>query len=184
MTTTKTESTKAKPASKKEAAPKAEKATTTTKTVTAPVVKEGVKAKVKNKVRITRTKVSKNDSVKALRDAIKQKPGRPKFTGIYGKKRKFNVVRGKFSKWRKPHGIDLRRRRHYGEWVSVGFGNDNAVKTVHPSGFKEVLVNSATDLEKINGATMCARFSGTVGLQKRKQLYLECQKRQIHVVNF
>lgn len=169
-------------APKKEAAPKAEKKTATA--ATAPVATVAPKAKVKNKVRITRTKVTKSDAVKEMRDAIKQKPGRPRFTGIYGKKRKFDVIRGKFSKWRKPHGIDLRRRRHYGDWVSIGFGNDRAVKTVHPSGFKEVMVNSVRDLDQINGATMCARFSGTVGLQKRKQLYLECQKRQIHVVNF
>ena len=183
--TTKTKKEPKTATAKKEATPKAEKKTThASSTATPAVAAVAPKAKVKNKVRITRTKVSKSDVVKALRDKVQQKPGRPRFTSICGKKRKFDVIRGKFAKWRKPHGIDLRRRRHYGEWVSIGFGNDNKVKTVHPSGFKEVFVNSARDLDQINGSTMCARFSGTIGLQKRKQLYLECQKRQIHVVNF
>lgn len=141
-------------------------------------------AKKRKNPTMTIQKISKPDAIKKIRDRVEKKKDSPRFVGMFGKKSVRSVLRGKFSKWRKWHGIDLRRRNENGQTPSIGFSKDARVRKVHPSGYQEALIFSAGDLEGINAATTCARFSGKMGKAKRKVLIMECQKRGIHVVNF
>lgn len=170
----------------KKAAPKTEvkaEAKTEAKADTKVETKKADAKKRKNPT-MTVVKIKKSGAVKKIRDAVEKKKDSPRFVGMFGKKSVRSVLRGKFSKWRKWHGIDLRRRNENGQMPSIGFSKDARVRKVHPSGYREALVCNAGDLEGLDGSIMCARFSGTMGKAKRKVLFMECQKRGIHVVNF
>lgn len=88
--------------------------------------------------------------------------------------------------WRRPTGIDSAMRRHFGyeqSVVRVGFGGPRVVRGLHPSGFREVHVQNASDLKGIDPKTQAARVSATLGTRKLKLLYAEADKLGVRVLN-
>ncbi|MCX8205602.1 MAG: 50S ribosomal protein L32e [Candidatus Micrarchaeota archaeon] len=77
-------------------------------------------------------------------------------------------------KWRKPRGIDNKqalKRAHMGALPRVGYKNPRAIRGLHPSGKREVLVRSAKDIAALKGgADVAVRISASVGSKKREQL--------------
>lgn len=85
----------------------------------------------------------------------------------YGKKRQLS------DSWRKPRGQHNKQREQKkakGALPKPGFGSPVAVRGMHPSGFFEVLVSSAKDLEGLDPKTQAVRISATVGDRKRVAL--------------
>ena len=85
----------------------------------------------------------------------------------YGKKRQLS------DSWRKPRGQHNKQREQKkakGALPKPGYGSPIAVRGMHPSGFFEVLVSSAKDLEGMDPKTQAVRISGTVGDRKRVAL--------------
>jgi large subunit ribosomal protein L32e len=85
----------------------------------------------------------------------------------YGKKRQLS------DSWRKPRGQHNKQREQKkakGALPKPGFGSPVAVRGMHPSGFFEVLVSSAKELEGLDAKTQAVRISGTVGDKKRVAL--------------
>ncbi|MFA4878158.1 MAG: 50S ribosomal protein L32e [Methanoregula sp.] len=82
----------------------------------------------------------------------------------YGKKRQLS------DSWRKPRGQHNKQREQKkakGALPKPGFGSPIAVRGMHPSGFFEVLVASAKELEGLDPKTQAVRIVATVGDRKR-----------------
>jgi len=85
----------------------------------------------------------------------------------YGKKRQLS------DSWRKPRGQHNKQREQKkakGALPKPGFGSPVAVRGMHPSGFFEVLVSSARDLEGLDPKTQAVRIAASVGDRKRVAL--------------
>ena len=56
-------------------------------------------------------------------------------------------------KWRRPRGIHSKMRRHFKYRIPVvqsGFRGPAETRGLHPSGFKEVMINNSGDLDDID----------------------------------
>jgi large subunit ribosomal protein L32e len=85
----------------------------------------------------------------------------------YGKKKQLS------DSWRKPRGQHNKQREQKkakGALPKPGFGSPIAVRGMHPSGFFEVLVSSAKELEGIDPKTHAIRIGATVGDRTRAGL--------------
>lgn len=88
--------------------------------------------------------------------------------------------------WRKPRGarnkiqVDMvyRPRRPV-----IGYRGPVEARGLHSSGFAEVLVHNAADLEGIDPARQAARIAGKVGARKRKVIVAAAEKKGIRVLN-
>jgi large subunit ribosomal protein L32e len=92
----------------------------------------------------------------------------------------------KFSEsWRRPRGLDNKVRQKVKGWPpmpSAGYKGPKATRGLHPSGYREVIVNNVAALSTIDPATQAARIARTVG--KRKPLIIEEAKNlKIKVLN-
>jgi len=88
--------------------------------------------------------------------------------------------------WRSPRGKTSRVRRSKKGWpavVKVGYGKAKHMKGIHPSGLREVIVQRAQDLAKVNPETQAVRIAHTVGENKRALILDEAKKLNIKVLN-
>ncbi len=98
----------------------------------------------------------------------------------YGKKRQLS------DSWRKPRGQHNKQREQKkakGALPKPGYGSPIAVRGMHPSGFFEVLVATATELEGLDPKTQAVRISGTVGDRKRVGLQAAAIAAGLKVLN-
>jgi large subunit ribosomal protein L32e len=90
------------------------------------------------------------------------------------------------SGWRAPHGMDNKQRKNLkyrSSLVRVGHGKVSAAHGLHPSGFREVMVQNSGDLEEIDPETEAARVGGTVGRRKCGHIYSRADELGIRVLN-
>ena len=90
------------------------------------------------------------------------------------------------SGWRKPHGMDNKQRRNYkyrGSLVRVGHGKVSAASGLHPSGFEEVMIHNAAELDQMDAETQAARVGATVGGRKRENIHSRADELGIRVLN-
>jgi len=113
-----------------------------------------------------------------LREQIKNK--KPTFL------RQCAHKRGRLAnKWRRPKGLHSKMRKKlkgYRKSPSPGYGSPNEVKGVHPSGLKQILVNSIKDLEKIESDSGII-LSSKIGLRKKIELVKEAIEKKIKILN-
>ena len=143
---------------------------------TKPAKKKGKKA-----TWVKKTKVKKDEKAKEMQDDLSGK-WKPTFWGRFGKKNLRTQRDPKYAKWRKPRGIDILRERNDGELPNSGFQTPKAFRFVHPSGYREVLVQSKRDLDKIK-PMHAARFSRTIGRKKRIELIQYANSKNIPILN-
>ncbi|MGQ0534904.1 MAG: 50S ribosomal protein L32e [Methanobacteriota archaeon] len=89
-------------------------------------------------------------------------------------------------RWHKPRGLHSKLREHLNyrmKPVKVGYRVPEAVRGVHPSGFREVLVHRPQDLSKIDPKLEAARIAHGVGARKRSAVLSEAAKMGIRVLN-
>ena len=89
-------------------------------------------------------------------------------------------------KWRRPRGIHSKMRRHFKYRIpvaQVGFRGPASVRGLHPSGFEEVLVHNAKEVETVNPETQAVRISSTVGDKKRELIVKKADELKIRVFN-
>src|SRR2546427_419453 len=88
--------------------------------------------------------------------------------------------------WRKPQGGQSKLRRHFGyRWnlPSIGYRGPRAVRGLHPSGFREVLVHNEGQLEGLDAATQAVRIAHAVGTRKREMIEKACDDKGLRVLN-
>jgi large subunit ribosomal protein L32e len=98
----------------------------------------------------------------------------------FGKKKQLS------SSWRKPRGQHNKQREQKkakGALPKPGFGSPIAVRGMHPSGFFEVLVYTANDLEGLNPKTQAIRIASTVGGRKRAAIQDKALAAGLRILN-
>jgi large subunit ribosomal protein L32e len=128
---------------------------------------------------MTEKKTSPSRAALKLRARAKNK--KPKF--IRAESWKYD----RFSlSWRKPRGLDNKIRRKVLGWPpgpSTGYKGPLSARFLHPSGYREVLVNNVADLSAIDHNTQAARIAHTVGKRKRALIIAEAKKLEIKILN-
>lgn len=136
-----------------------------------------------DEVHVARQKPVLSDDLKA---ALALRAAQKKATPSFRRTEWFRYKRLSRSGWRKPHGMDNKQRRNYkyrGSLVRVGHGKVSAASGLHPSGFEEVMVHNAADLDPIDAETQAARVGATVGGRKRENIYSRADELGIRVLN-
>jgi len=124
-----------------------------------------------------------DDSTKA---ALALRAEQKKKTPSFRRTEWFRYKRLSRSGWRAPHGMDSKQRRNYkyrSALVRVGHGKVAAARGLHPSGFREIMVQNTLDLETIDPETEAARVGRSVGGRKREQIYSRADELGIRVLN-
>jgi len=88
--------------------------------------------------------------------------------------------------WRRPRGQLSKQRRGVkgkGDTVEAGFRTPKAVRGKHPSGFEEVRVHNADDLEGVDPDTEAVRIASKVGARKRERIEEQAEEAEIRVLN-
>ena len=88
--------------------------------------------------------------------------------------------------WRAPRGGLSKQRRGIkgkGDTVEAGFRSPKAVRGRHPSGFEEVRVHNADDLEGVDGDSEAVRIASGVGGRKRERIEDQAEEAGIRVLN-
>jgi len=114
-----------------------------------------------------------------LRESIRK--SRPKFL----RQESWRYVRLKEG-WRKPKGIDSKMRKMVKGWprlVKIGYRTPAAARGLHPSGFRDVLVSTVGELEKLNPETDAVRLSATLGARRRLELIKRAEELGLKVLN-
>jgi large subunit ribosomal protein L32e len=82
--------------------------------------------------------------------------------------------------------MDSKQRRNYryrSALVRVGHGKVAAARGLHPSGFREIMVQNTLDLESMDPETEAARVGRSVGGRKREKIYSRADELGIRVLN-
>lgn len=90
------------------------------------------------------------------------------------------------SPWRRPKGINskiLEKRKGKLPMPTVGYGAPKEMRYLHPSGFREVLVNNVKDLEKVNAEKEAVKIASAVGGRKRSEIMKKAEEMKVKVLN-
>jgi large subunit ribosomal protein L32e len=111
----------------------------------------------------------------------RQKKHRPKF-----RRQEWFRYKRLGKSWRKPKGLHSKMRtnkKYRPNVVRVGYGSPKAVRGLHPSGFKEILVYNVNDLKDIDPKTEAVRIGHSVGTKKRIEMEKKADELGIRVLN-
>jgi len=89
--------------------------------------------------------------------------------------------------WRAPQGLQSKRRRHWKthpDIVSIGYRGPRKARGLHPSGFREVLIENEKGLTGVDRKTEAVRIASTVGARKREAIQRRARKMGIRVLNW
>ena len=88
--------------------------------------------------------------------------------------------------WRKPKGVDNHMRLSVRGWphlVKIGYRVPKSVRYLHPSGYRDILVQNVAELEKLAPDRDAARIAATVGLRKKIEIVKRARELGIRVLN-
>ena len=111
----------------------------------------------------------------------KKREGKPAF-----KRQDYHMKKRTPESWRAPRGGLSKQRRGFksrGPKVAPGFRSPKAARGLHPSGFEEVRVHNADDLDDLDGDTQAVRIASKVGGRKRERIEEVCEDEEIRVLN-
>ena len=88
--------------------------------------------------------------------------------------------------WRKPKGLDNKMRlklKGYPPIVSVGYRSPRAVRGLHPSGFKPVVVHNVKELESLDPSIHIVYIASNIGFRKRVQILEKAKSMGFRIAN-
>ena len=109
------------------------------------------------------------------------KANKPKFQGQ--ETWRYKRIR---NRWRRPRGVDSKMRQNVKGWpktVNVGYGGPKTTKSLHPSGYKEVLVHNLSQTEGLDVETQAIRIAHNVGGKKRREILTKAKEKGLHILN-
>tara|TARA_B110000444_G_scaffold261520_1_gene314580 strand:- start:4688 stop:5359 length:672 start_codon:yes stop_codon:yes gene_type:complete len=121
-----------------------------------------------------------------MKAALELRSEQKKKTPSFRRTEWFRYKRLSRSGWRAPHGMDSKQRRNYkyrSSLVRVGHGKVAVARGLHPSGFREIMVQKSGDLDSMDPETEAARVGRSVGGRKREQIYSRADELGIRVLN-
>ncbi|PMP73788.1 MAG: 50S ribosomal protein L32e [Aciduliprofundum sp.] len=89
--------------------------------------------------------------------------------------------------WRRPKGKHSKMREHRKyrpPVVDSGFRGPRAVRYLHPSGYRDVLVHNLKELQSLDPAVDAVRIASTVGRRKKIEIYRNAVEKGFRVLNF
>ncbi|MCI4434140.1 MAG: 50S ribosomal protein L32e [Thermoplasmata archaeon] len=89
--------------------------------------------------------------------------------------------------WRRPKGKHSKMREHRKyrpPVVDSGFRGPRAVRYLHPSGYRDVLVHNVKELSTLNPEVDAVRIASTVGRRKKIEIYRNAVEKGFRVLNF
>ncbi len=108
---------------------------------------------------------------------------RPNFRGHFPLTLRRTKRNRKVQKWRYPQGIDRHMSVKKGPQPKIGYGHKSDAKGLHPSGTKEVLISSKTELLRLEDKGLAVRFSGAIGEKKRQELRSIAKEKGLKIIN-
>ncbi|RLG70362.1 MAG: hypothetical protein DRO07_00390 [Candidatus Iainarchaeum archaeon] len=148
------------------------------------VAKKSEKKVEKGTKETAKEEKKKNKEIKKLQKKIKKKKKKPIFRGHFGKRSIRRKSRAKWDKWRVPRGADFKLKKEDGKAPSTGYRTSKALRYLHPSGYREVLIHNAKELEMLAGrANVAARIASTVGRKKRGEIIKKADEIGIKILN-
>jgi len=133
---------------------------------------------------VARGHVDKTPELNEETDAAltqKKREGKPAF-----KRQDYHMKKRTPESWRAPRGGLSKQRRGFksrGPKVAPGYRTPKAARGLHPSGFEEVRVHNADDLDDVDGDTQAVRIASKVGGRKRERIEEICEDEEIRVLN-
>ena len=118
----------------------------------------------------------------ALKMRSEQSKKQPKFR----RQEWFRYRRLSKTGYRKPKGDDssMRKNRKYrSPMARVGYGKVAAARGLHPSGFEEVLVHKADNLDGLDPERQAVRIGSSVGNRKRSRIHDRADELGLRVLN-
>ncbi|MCK4715035.1 MAG: 50S ribosomal protein L32e [Candidatus Aenigmarchaeota archaeon] len=88
--------------------------------------------------------------------------------------------------WRRPRGKQSKlrmREKARGSLPGAGYGSPRGVRGLNRLGYREVLVNTPSELADLNPREEMAVIAGAVGRKKREEIVRFAQEKKIHVSN-
>lgn len=88
--------------------------------------------------------------------------------------------------WRRPRGIDSKQhegKRGKPRKPGIGYGKPSLLRSIHPSGYKPVLIRNKTDLKVIDPGTQAAVIASNIGRLKRNEIIRIANESKIVVLN-
>jgi large subunit ribosomal protein L32e len=128
-----------------------------------------------------KTRKSPAEKSDMLKVRMKIKKKKPRF-----KRQEAYMLRLKKKGWRKPRGIHSKmreRKKGRGPLPNPGYGSPNAVKGLNRLGYRDVIVNNAREVSRLDPATDMAVISHSVGGKKRLAIKEAAQRMNIKVKN-
>ena len=96
-----------------------------------------------------------------------------------------SIVRIKKS-WRRPRGIHSKvrlRKKGKIKMPSIGMRTPKEIRGLHPSGFREVLVERPEELLSVDAKKEAVRIAKKVGRKKREEIKKKAEELGIKVLN-
>ena|SRR3990172_13238245 len=89
-------------------------------------------------------------------------------------------------KWRRARGNSNKQRMHRksrGSMPTPGYGAPYDLRYMHPSGFREVLINNSSELKMLDPKVHACRIATSVGKKKRIDIMKAAHEMKLTVLN-
>ena len=122
----------------------------------------------------------------ATKEALATRAAQKKKQPAFRRQEWFRYKRLSRTGWKKPRGDDSsqrKNRKYRSPMVRIGFGKIADARGLHPSGFEEVLVSTAGDLDGLDPERQAVRISASVGNRKRASIHDRADDLGLRVLN-
>ena len=122
----------------------------------------------------------------ATKEALATRAAQKKKQPAFRRQEWFRYKRLSRTGWKKPRGDDSsqrKNRKYRSPMVRIGYGKIADARGLHPSGFEEVLVSTAGDLDGLDPERQAVRISASVGNRKRASIHDRADDLGLRVLN-
>ena len=122
----------------------------------------------------------------ATKEALATRAAQKKKQPAFRRQEWFRYKRLSRTGWKKPRGDDSsqrKNRKYRSPMVRIGYGKITDARGLHPSGFEEVLVSAAGDLDGLDPERQAVRISASVGNRKRASIHDRADDLGLRVLN-